>query len=327
MQKKDDIFSKIVASKIIIIGAFVAFFIIYAVIGIIMALSTSDFLSVGKIMAPLSTIGFGLIIAVDSIHKMTSDKTIVKTFGLITLLLGAVDLIVFTLMMWEIIPMYEKATSPFGYSYSTGPSFAFKLVLSMTSIVSFTFFGSIVMNIKENHNLMGILKRVSTCFLACASLTSIVCLFMDFSKDSLGTVRTILLLVVSWITAIGLGATAFYLSKTITWEEKSDSEENSLKPTSPSSASSASKPFADLAPVTIEPEDIAPATAPEPAVLDPLSTTQSTQPVQSVQPEQSTPPAQPAPTINRQSIYPETPDYLKHNKPTTTSTGANTPTS
>ena len=136
MQKKDDIFSKIVASKAIIIGAFVAFFIIYAVIGIIMALSTSDFSSVGKIMAPLSTIGFGLIIAVDSIHKMTSDKTIVKTFGLITLLLGAVDLIVFTLMVWEIIPMYEKATSPFGYSYTTGLSFAFKLVLSMTSIVS-----------------------------------------------------------------------------------------------------------------------------------------------------------------------------------------------
>lgn len=346
MQNKDDIFSKIVASKTIIIGAFVAFFIIYAVIGAIMALSTNDFLSVGKIMAPLSTIGFGLIIAVDSIHKMSSDKTIVKAFGSVTLLLGAVDLIMFILMVWGIIPMYEKTTSLLDYSYSFSFSFAFKLILSMTSIITFTFLGSIIMNIKENHGLIGILKKVSTGFLACASLIAIVCLFMDFSKDLIGIVRALLLLVISWITAIGLGAMAFYLSKTITWEEKSELEENSSRPASPSSSSpaselpssSATKPFANLAPVTVEPEDAVPTTtpepvstttpiAPEPVAPNPLSAqpSQSVQSNQSIQPGQSTPPVQPASTINRQSIYPETPDFLKHNKPEATNTGVNTP--
>lgn len=232
MQDHKDIFSKLVASKTVILTIIVCFLVIYAVISSIMIFANSDNVlsSIAQIIAPLGIIGIATVISVDCFYKMASDKTIVKVFSLITLALGIIVVILLTLIIWEIIPAYEK--SGYGYfSYYSTPTVAYKLTMALLSIVGFTFLASIVLNTKENHKLIHISKYITTGFLAIACLISVIGNFVDFSQDTYGSTRMGLFQAVSWITAIALGATVIYLSKTIDWEarkNKSDELEPQL---------------------------------------------------------------------------------------------------
>ena len=158
---------------------------------------------------------------------MSSQEKIVRILGLSTLILGAIDVILLTLIIWEVIPMYEKVGSGYFSIYSsTTTTVAYKLTMSLLSLTGFSFLSSIVLNIKNNHKIINTSKYIATGFLAVSSLVSIVSNFIDLSQQDryYGSVRMGLLQAVSWITAISLGIAVFYLSKTISWEEKKAKE-------------------------------------------------------------------------------------------------------
>ena len=224
MQPKD-FFQKILSAKTAVLIAMVSFLVIYAVIGVIMLFSSGTALlsSITQILAPLGIIGAATILSVDCFHKMANDEKIVRIFGFITLILGAVDMILLTLMIWEIIPAYESSTSAlYGYYYSffSTPSIAYKITMALLSLTGFTFLSSIVFTAKNNHKLIKTSKYIATGFLAAASLISAVGNFIDSSQSMIDSTRMGLLQAVSWVTAICLGATVVYLSKTISWEER-----------------------------------------------------------------------------------------------------------
>ena len=224
MQEQKDFFSKVVSLKTTILTSLVSLFVAYALISIIMLFASGNesLSSVGKIVAPLGIIAVGIILAIDCFYKMSSKETTVKVFAFITLILGVLDIILLTLMIWEIIPMYEVSGRNI-YSFLSTPSLAYKIIMSLISITAFTFLGSTVLNIKENHKIIHTSKFVTLGFLASASFISVISNFIDFSSDaysSYSSIRMELLQAISWIVAIGLGAALFYLSKTISWKEE-----------------------------------------------------------------------------------------------------------
>ena len=246
MQLKD-FFSKILSAKTAVLIAMVSFLVIYAVIGIIMLFSSGTALlsSVAKILAPLGVIGVTTILSIDCFYRMTKSENVVRIFGFVTLILGAIDMILLTLMIWEIIPAYESGTSAlygYYYSYFSTPTVAYKITMSLLSITGFTFLSSIVFSAKSNHKLIRTSKYIATGFLAIASLISVGGNFIDFSQDSFGSTRMGLLQAVSWVTAICLGATVVYLSKTISWEERKADAVDELHPTKPTGISQPSQP-------------------------------------------------------------------------------------
>lgn len=235
MQSYKEIFPKILKSKTAILATMICFIIIYAIISVIILFANdSDIFSIiTKIAAPLGIIGTATVLSVDCFYKMASDKTAVKTLGLITLILGLVDMILAILMIWEIIPAYEKTTySLYGYfsSYYLTPTISYKITLSLTSVIGFTFLSSIVLNTKDNYKLIQIPKYLTTGLLAVASIVSVANNFMDFSKDQYSSVRMGILQAILWVTAIALGATVFYLSKTTEWEKDKNSPTGSIDP-------------------------------------------------------------------------------------------------
>ena len=281
MQQQNDIFSKIIALKTVILGALVGLLVIYAIIGIIMIFSSSSDLlySITKILAPLGIIGVAAVLSVDCFYKMTNSEKIVRMFGLITLILGVLVALFLTLMIWGAIPMYEAATMSGYYSsfYTVStPTFMYKLTMALLSVTGFTFLGSIVLGVKNNHNLVKLFKYVATGFLAISSLISVIGNFVDFSQDALGSTRITLLQIVSWITALCLGAAVFYLSKTTSWEEKnSDGTSSGLKtpiePIKPAPYEPATVEIATTETITIEPNDPVAPVVPEPLNPEPLN--------------------------------------------------------
>lgn len=270
MRQQDDIFSRIIKSKTIILAILSGFFVLYAVIAFIIVFSNEKELysMIGNIYGPLSLIGVGMVLAVDSFYKMASNHKIVKILGLLTLLLGIIDVLLLTLLFWQIIPIYETGAGSTSYYYtSLTPSIPYKLIMSLSSIVAFSFLGSIIMNIKNNHKLLPFLKYTAMGFLACASIISIISNFVSFSGDSLGSMRVVFVQIVSWVSAIALGIAAFYLSKTVTWkgeESEDDSLETKRKPSDKTDANIApasTNPFSNVTPLPdIVAEDEKPAT-------------------------------------------------------------------
>ena len=228
MTQKKDTFSTIMLSKTGVLCALVAFLIIYSIVSTIIIFSNTNFLlMITKILLPLVIIGVSTFIAVDCYHKMTSSEKPVQVFGLITLIIGTLNSLLLILLVWEVIPALDRISvgsySILGYTreqYATVPSAGLKCILTLSSITGFTFLGSIILNAKNNHRIVKASKYTATFFLGLASLLSIVCIYIDYSKDPTGSMRLALLQAVFWITAISLGAAVFYLSKTVAWEEK-----------------------------------------------------------------------------------------------------------
>lgn len=226
MQQQNDFFSKVIALKTIIIAIMVSLLIVFAVVGIVMTFSSNSelFGLISKVVAPLGVFGVMTILSVDCFHKMAHDEKIVKILGLFTLITGFIAAVLWTLFLWEIIPMYETVAksdyiSLLSFTAPT-PSIAYKLTMSLISLTSFTFLSSIVLSIKNNHKLINLSKRITVGFLAIACITSITSNFIEFSQDLYAGTRIGFLQAIAWITALFLGATTFYLSKTTSWEEK-----------------------------------------------------------------------------------------------------------
>ena len=205
---------------------------------------------------------------------MTSEEQIVKVFAFATLIFAALDVIFLSLLSWEIIPAYERAQvnfsvyglSSIGAYTTTVPTIWYKLIMSIVSLTGFTFLSSIVLNAKNNHNLIRISKYIVTGFFGVASFISIISNFIGTSQDALTSTRMMFLQVVSWTTAVCLGIAVYYLSKTITWEEKEKYEEISLEPTIPAAPAVAPAPVTVAAPVAAPaPAEPTPTPAPTPA--------------------------------------------------------------
>ena len=188
MQQQNDFFSKILASKTIIIAIIASLLIVLAVVGMVMTfLNDSELFGLlSKIVAPLSIFGVMTIISVDCLHKMAHNEKIIKILSLATLVIGFIAAILWVLLLWGAIPMYETSSNlsfTSLLSFTATPSVVYRLTMSLFSLTGFTFLSSIVLGIKNNHKLINLFKRITVGFLAIACITGIISNFIGFSQD------------------------------------------------------------------------------------------------------------------------------------------------
>ncbi len=256
-----DIFSKIASRKNVLLYIITGGLLIFALIGVVMVFTSKNLgMSFSGILYPLFIYGIATIMSIDTFRRLTSDKKTVRVFGLITLILGVLAVILLSLVFWQIIPMYETvSTSPSTASqydatsvYSTTSSYSsysapatyirttliYKIVMLLPSIVTFTFGGAVILDIKENQKVLRFLKPVSFSLLSLANIIWIITTFIEFDDLAMQQ-RVNVLQYLSWAVAIILGITAYYLSRSTAYDLRELSASSEEKPKTPHASDSA----------------------------------------------------------------------------------------
>ena len=224
-----DIFSKITSPKDKIIISALAVFVLSVFAGVIFIL-TQDLewgssAEIYKVVYSLIILAVAVVILIDNLRKMSSNNKKAKILGFCSLIFGPICLVLGLLLLWEVIPAYNKTPDPdcgfydityySNYCYDYTPTIFAKLIPTMIYIEALFFLGSDVFSIKKNgQKIIDPMKIVAVIFLVLGVIIGICNINIDYDYAAL--IKMNIIFVITMVSFVGTTVATFLVSKSST---------------------------------------------------------------------------------------------------------------